>query len=228
MVTGGERQQARAWNEVRADHRARYEWANQLIPPATLGADIFCGTGYGTWLLGHSRIVAGFDNSDEALAEARKHWSRPNGPGRVIFAHGDWPAWRSAANANEFITSFESIEHVPDGEALFSDLATALAIGGIICFSSPNEDQLPKLPHTFPFHFKHFHSAELLGWCSRSWTRRDEPEHTSQLELVAWGGQNVYARIERGRAIGLLHDARMRIIPNVEGQFFVGAARRIA
>lgn len=53
----GERQVATRYEDIRADHRYRYEWVDARLPEGGRGIDAFCGNGYGTWRLSRKRNV---------------------------------------------------------------------------------------------------------------------------------------------------------------------------
>jgi 2-polyprenyl-3-methyl-5-hydroxy-6-metoxy-1,4-benzoquinol methylase len=202
----GERQTGASYEEIRADHRFRYEWADARIPRDAAGLDAFCGNGYGTWLLGKSRTVTGIDGSAEAIAFARRHYGGPSHG----FVSVEWP-FPLASRRLGFVVSLESIEHVPDGEAMFAALASALKPGGDIVFSTPNADRLP-IAGFRPFHHRHFTLDETLGLA-----------RTNGLDVIAWAGQEVYAGPGR-----LVSENAMRLRAGEAGQFTIVHARRPA
>lgn len=53
----GESQVATRYEDIRADHRYRYEWVDARLPEGGRGIDAFCGNGYGTWRLSRKRNV---------------------------------------------------------------------------------------------------------------------------------------------------------------------------
>lgn len=204
----GERQTATLYEEVRADHRYRYEWADQRLPKAGSGLDLFCGTGYGTRrLVRHGRRLIGIDGSKEATAFAMTHFG---GLG-AEFVAVKWP-FPIRPRCADFIVSLESIEHVADGVAMFKTMAEALKPGGHIIYSTPNGDALP-LAAFRPFHHRHYSLAETLALAT-----------DAGLELVGWAGQNVY----RPGPSGLLSDTAMQLHPETPGQFTIVHARRPA
>lgn len=207
----GERQTASTYDEVRADHRYRYEWADRLIPGHGFGLDAFCGNGYGAWLLSKNRNVLALDGSKEAVIFATEHFTTPS----ARFAHAYWP-FKLPEEAFDFVVSLESVEHVPDGESFFAALAASLKPGGTLIFSTPNEDLLPHAPSGNHFHFKHYTLKETLALA------RDEG-----LEIVRWAGQDTYV-MQEGRMVGHLTDQDMMLRDDTPGQFNIVACRKPA
>ncbi len=210
-LDSGERQVAGRYEDIRADHRYRYEWVASRLPPATFGLDAFCGNGYGSHLLSRGRQVIGIDGSPAAIECARANYDTVSN----MFACKYWP-FELPAETFDFVVSLESIEHVPDGEDLFRRLAASLRAGGDLFFSVPCEDFLPFRPAIHPFHARHFHQAELPQLI------RD-----NGLEFVASAGQNTYR---------LAPDGTQHLLPELEqvlrdgepGQFIIVHCRKPA
>ncbi len=206
----GERQIAARYEDVRADHRFRYEWADRLIPPGGFGLDAFCGNGYGAWLLGKQRQVLALDGSKEAVDFATDHFGGP----RVHFAQAYWP-FELPGEAFDFIVSLESVEHVPDGANFFAALSSALKPGGILIYSTPNEDLLPLSATGNHFHHRHYTTAEAK-----------ELALAGGLETITFAGQNTYNMTPEGKQGGLLTEAEMALKDGVAGQFNIFACRK--
>lgn len=205
----GERQTAPDYGAIRADHRLRYEWAAQRIPAGTFGADVFCGNGYGSWLLGESRFVLGIDGSEEAIAQANACYRRPT----VLFSAAYFP-FSLPAQAFDFVVALESIEHVPDGERFLRELAQSLRPGGTLVFSTPCEERLPHRTSGNRFHARHYTMAQALGLAG-----------AFGLRLVGHAGQDTYAMTPEGRPGGLLPEADMALVADAPGQFLIVHAR---
>lgn len=207
-LKSGERQTAPVYREIRADHRFRYEWADSLIGPDTFGVDCFCGNGYGTWLLAQSRDVIGYDGSAQAIDFAARHYATQRAEYRCAY----WPFDLPAA-AFDFVVSLESIEHVRDGEGMFAALAASLKPGGVIVYSTPNEDRLPHGEMRNEFHHRHYSWAQAAGLADRY-----------GLKLIDHAGQDVY-RMEGRRPIGVLNPDAMKLRTG-PGQFTIIAAQK--
>ena len=82
----GERVSAVTDDRIITDHLARYNYAVNFIGlqfagyDRLFGADIFCGSGYGSNILarGTNSLVLGIDASDESIAQANLSFQRPN------------------------------------------------------------------------------------------------------------------------------------------------------
>lgn len=212
-LNSGERQTATQYMSIRADHRFRYEWADAIIPAGGDGLDLFCGNGYGTQLLGRTRDLVGIDGSDEAIALARRCYDGP----RHSFLPMQWP-FGLAPEFYHFIVSLESIEHVPDGAAMFAAMAAALAPGGWLVYSTPNETLLPLagFGNGQHFHHRHFTHAQTIALA----------DHNG-LVVKAYAGQDVYV-MEGRRPVGVLNPDRMKLRENQPGQFTIVAAQKPA
>lgn len=177
-----ERQMATTLEEVRADHRKRYEMAiAELQRRGRTGTviDAGCGVGYGSWMI--SQVVdqvISVEISDEAHELYRKHWQRPN----IAFHKTDLLAFDPGCRVDAVIC-FEFIEHVEFYEAAirkFSEWSEFLII------STPNEEVRPHLQEPVnPFHFRHFRPHELAEVLGRH-----------QLQVVDWRCQSSGAQPE--------------------------------
>lgn len=114
-------------------HVERYEFAARFASGRVL--DCACGVGYGTNILMHSgtgaQTVTGVDIDAEAIDYARANYA---GEG-VTFECADATTFDSPPF--DTIVSFETIEHVPDPEAIIDNLARLLKPGGIFVASVP-------------------------------------------------------------------------------------------
>lgn len=202
--------------DARADHIARYVWANSYISPMGKGLDVFCGCGYGTHALRSTlRQVTGIDGSEEAIGWAKEHFADRR------FTNGDflrvsWPdPWFDQEETQDFVVSLESLEHVRDPDLFFKALARTLKRGGVMVVSSPNEDVLPKLPGSFPHHTRHVPTQELLGWGKQA-----------GLRLISLAGQDVYELNDERRVVKLLRPSEMDVDGRIAGQFTLAAFRK--
>ncbi|GMV82754.1 MAG: hypothetical protein AMXMBFR7_39380 [Planctomycetota bacterium] len=125
-------------------HLARYEFASRWAPGAQV-LDCACGTGYGASRLvkaGAARVL-GLDREPSVLAYARRY----HGSKQTYYLCGDAIHLPFASGAFDLIVSFETIEHVPDDEAMLSRFAGALKPEGRAVISTPNEWPLEVSPH---------------------------------------------------------------------------------
>lgn len=204
-LNSGERQTAVDYRDVRADHRFRYEWASNRIPSKSFGIDVFCGNGYGTWLLSESRFVIGVDGSSEAIELANKYYRRPS----ALFTSAYYP-FELPAQSFDFVVALESIEHVPNGAEFFERICRTLKPGGNLIFSVPCEDYLPHLATGNHFHHKHYTLQETLTMAN-----------SHGLSLVSFSGQNTYNINPDGSQGELLSSEMMILTPDEPGQFVI-------
>ena len=166
-------------SELWGEHRARYRFAIQSVltapRPDVLAAsgvcwpsprvlDVACGSGFGLQMLESANVwPIGVDLDATALAEARvlnpsARWARSDAT-CLAFPHASF----------DLVTSFETIEHVPDAAALVRELRRVLKPDGRLVLSTPNRAFGPPALHTGnPFHIREFTSQqlrELLAEC---------------------------------------------------------------
>lgn len=119
---------------MEADHVARYEFAARRVQGLRV-LDIACGAGYGSAMLAQAGAVHvdAVDISEQAIAYAREHYANP----AIDFQLGNIYSYERDTRY-DLITSFETIEHVPDYHAALRNLARLLRPGGCLIVSSPN------------------------------------------------------------------------------------------
>lgn len=153
-----ERQMATTLDEVRADHRLRYEYAvSELQRRGKLGhvIDAGCGIGYGSSILAEvCDKVTSIEISPEAFTVYQQSWQRDN----IEFCNIDLLQFQCQEKVDA-VVCFEFIEHIEFyQEAIhrFSQWSDLLII------STPNEEVRPHLQEPVnPFHHRHFRPSEL-------------------------------------------------------------------
>lgn len=156
------------------EHRARYYFAASYVQGKTV-LDIACGTGFGEQILiesGAKRMIAA-DYSDEALETTKRL-----GLDAADLVRTDGTRLPFPDGSIEAITSFETVEHIPDYERFVSELRRVLRSGGVAIMSTPNALYTKPVngKPINPFHVyeftpdefrallgKHFSSVELYG-----------------------------------------------------------------
>ncbi|MEX0689231.1 MAG: methyltransferase domain-containing protein [Pirellulales bacterium] len=204
----GERQTGLFYFEIRRDHRARYELAARTVPRGSRVLDLFCGNGYGSFLLSDRHRVLGIDGSTEAIAVARQHYARLG----ARFEARQFPF--EDDTRYDAVVSYESLEHVDDGPGFYRFLIDRVVPGGLLLVSTPNQDLLPFDATVHVHHRRHYGLAETLALAE-----------TCGLTIRTWYGQDVY-RLEGSAAPAPLHPAKMELRERQPGQFTVVVAEK--
>ena len=117
------------------EHAHRYWWSSSFVKGKHV-LDIACGVGYGTAILAkEAEFVLGVDLSEEAIAEARTRYFRPNS----AFQVGDCRTFETK-ELFDVCVSFETFEHLDkDGQQEFlKRVKAALKPNGTLIISTPN------------------------------------------------------------------------------------------
>lgn len=118
-----------------AEHKSRYRFAANATAPQRL-LDIACGSGLGFWHFPAVPLVVGADLEVDALRLADD--ARAGAPNAVALARTDGTALPFRSGAFDVITSFETVEHIPDDESFLMELARVLSPHGALLMSTPN------------------------------------------------------------------------------------------
>lgn len=204
----GERQTAMYYYQIRRDHRARYELAERILPKGIRVLDLFCGNGYGSFLLSDGRDVVGVDGSTDAIAVATRHYA---GFG-AKFETRCFPF--EDATEYDAVVSYESIEHVQEDGEYFRFLVARVKPGGLLLYSTPNADRLRFDPDVQIHHFRHYSLEETLDFA-----------RAEDLAVLTWFGQDVY-HLEDAAIVGCLPSSQMELNEHQPGQFTVVVARK--
>lgn len=146
------------------EHLDRYRLALRYVKPTDSVLDCACGTGYGSHFLSdHVRQVEGVDVSEVAVGYAAGTYTKSN----LRFSLGQADALPFKNATFDVYISFETIEHVPDPDALLNEAKRVLKPGGLFILSTPNRvinnlasGQRPQNPfHLFEWSFDEFHSC---------------------------------------------------------------------
>jgi len=195
----GERQVGSSLADIRADHRARYEYATTLLAKDARILDIACGVGYGSFILAEppERKVEGVDISHESVAYAKTHYNR----GNIEFLQSDAYLYNWPPAAFDAIVSFETLEHVPDPGDLLSKMSSSLTREGLLICSTPNEAVMPFSKKKFPHHVGHLTPEQfesLLMAKNLQIIARKSQLNKRQPELLdGWNGSYMIAVCKR-------------------------------
>lgn len=116
---------------------ARYVFAKSYLTKDDQVLDLACGTGYGTYYLGHFvKQITGVDYDEEAIDHAKSHCKLRNND----FLVGDAENLGELKSASmSKIVSFETIEHLHHPESFVKECKRILKPGGTLIMSTPNE-----------------------------------------------------------------------------------------
>jgi ubiquinone/menaquinone biosynthesis C-methylase UbiE len=137
-------------------HLDRYRFAANRVKGKDV-LDCACGTGYGVRLLheeGEAANVIGVDIDEKTIEYAgKKHQV-----GNTHFVCAIANQLPIADDSVDVITSFETIEHVPDDAALIKEFYRVLRASGVLIISTPNQWPLA----TAPFHVREYSRTSLI------------------------------------------------------------------
>ncbi len=205
----GERQTSQTLDQIRYDHKVRYQLAADYIASNEQdkhlhGLDVFCGNGYGTSIMASADSVTmlGIEGSSEAVAFANEHYGAEN----ILYSAKLFPFKLPVSNF-DFITCFESLEHVEHDHELLQQIGCSLKPGGLLFISFPNQTKLPFDPSFHSFHFRHYTHDDFMLMLNMN----------ERLRLLNWYGQDVYNMAEPGmKELDISH---MALKEKHEGQF---------
>lgn len=132
----GERAMPLATNmpeNIMREHWARYRYVAPMVAGKRI-LDVACGAGYGSDLLAEAaQFVAGGDISAETVAYCQAHYRRDNQKFEVMDIR-DIPY---PDKSFDMVVSFETIEHVVEGEQFLQEITRLLADDGMLVMSTP-------------------------------------------------------------------------------------------
>jgi SAM-dependent methyltransferase len=138
-------------------HLDRYRFATRRVNGKRV-LDCACGTGYGLRILreiGTASFVLGVDLDCKAIQYACKNHKTESTA--FLCASGDCLAIADASV--DVVTSFETIEHVPDDVGLIKEFRRVLKPAGILIISTPNNWPLAAAP----FHVREYDRKSFIG-----------------------------------------------------------------
>jgi ubiquinone/menaquinone biosynthesis C-methylase UbiE len=140
---------------IYGEHIVRYVSAQELVKGKVV-LDVASGSGYGTHLLSQTaKKVYGVDISDISVQYARQTYGGPN----IEYMIGDGEKIPLPDNSVDIVTSFETIEHIPDYRQFMKEVSRVLKDDGLFVLSTPNDVEFAEGNH---FHLHEFEYNELL------------------------------------------------------------------
>ena len=213
-LNSGERQTAQTLAGIRKDHLLRYELAANFLEKEfnqnkTYGADIFCGNGYGSYVvaskLKNTKILS-IDASKEAIELANNYYKIEN---RIKFIDKFFP-FELEKDKYDYVISFESIEHIQDDIQFIETIISAIKNNGYWFLSTPNEEKMSLKKNNNKFHFRHYTNKMVNGIFKKY-----------NLKVIEQYGEDTYSIDKNGLITGTLSEDKMKLIKDYKGQFMV-------
>jgi Methyltransferase domain len=160
-------------------HAECYKRALELSPAFGCAIDCACGTGYGTNLLAERfESVAGVDIDLASISYGKERYRAPN----ITFHNCDIGGVGAAISHVDLIVSVETLEHVPDDEAMIRTFYSLLRPGGLLYITVPHS---PDLVLTSPYHVREYRPGDLRGKLSDVFGSAEVQVHVSGRYLSA-------------------------------------------
>ncbi len=148
-------------------HLVVYEWIAQRVHGRRV-VDLACGEGYGTAVLARTAAsVVGVDANPEAFEHARAKYRQ------VTFERNMIELWQGDVDCVVFL---QTIEHIPDPDAMLGHVRDLVGPGGVAYVSTPNVLTLaPKGAERSgnPWHVREYKPEEYRALCERHFGRVD-------------------------------------------------------
>jgi ubiquinone/menaquinone biosynthesis C-methylase UbiE len=139
---------------IYGEHITRYVSAQELVKDKVV-LDIASGSGYGTNLLAQTaKHVYGVDVSEISVEYAKQNYGAKN----IEFLAGDGEKIPLKDNSVDIVTTFETIEHIPDYRQFMNEVSRILKDDGLLVISTPNDLEFAEGNH---FHLHEFEYEEL-------------------------------------------------------------------
>lgn len=155
-----ERQVAPEIEQIRTDHRKRYEFAATRLNKGDEILDFACGIGYGAKIISDMKLakkITACDLSHEALEYAECHYHSKS----IQYLLNDALDAKLPKESFDLAISFETIEHLEKPERFLRSIHLSLKEKGILICSVPNEKLTPFDKNTYPYHFRHYTLPEI-------------------------------------------------------------------
>ena len=143
-----------AWYE----HWHRYHWIAPLINNKIV-ADLACGEGYGSALLGHqAKQVWAFDIDQKTIEQARDKYQHLD---NVKFKAADVLKTPMKNSSMDAVISFETLEHLSSHSELLNEFKRVLKENGLVVISTPDKEVYSATGDHNEFHVKELTAKEF-------------------------------------------------------------------
>ncbi len=151
-------------------HIARYQLARHLCPVQAHILDAACGLGYGTAILCNQRPkskVTGVDISEDAINYCKNNYASTQPNLEFHISDVEYMNRKLPNSSFDFITSFETLEHLSNPDNLLRSIQLLLKPGGKFLCSVPNlwVDESGRDPN--PWHLHVFDFNKLITLISK-------------------------------------------------------------
>lgn len=145
---------------IKYEHYHRYAFASELVGGLNV-LDIASGEGYGSAMLATAAAqVSGVDIDAQAVSAANVRYGLPD---RLSFHVGQAQRIPFADATFDAVTSFETIEHIDDPQALVREIKRVLKPDGFAIISTPNKSIYNQgLSEPNAFHVHEMEMAEFV------------------------------------------------------------------
>ncbi|MDA3932745.1 MAG: class I SAM-dependent methyltransferase [Gammaproteobacteria bacterium] len=153
----GERFTPECVREIWYEHMHRYAFAGRLVNGLSV-CDAACGEGYGTALLRLAGAQAvGVDIDAQTIAHAGRRYGQP-------FVCASVTALPFPSDSFAVLTSFETIEHLAEQQAMLAEFRRVLQPDGMLIISSPDKAQYSDATgYTNPDHVCELYRQEFVA-----------------------------------------------------------------
>lgn len=186
---------------IEAEHRGRYWWAAQVAAGKDV-LDAACGSGYGIAMLaeGGARTVVGVDIDRQAVVEAGRNCGNPE-----AVQEADVRELPFDEDSFDLLVSWETIEHVEDGDRVIAEFRRVLRPDGILLVSSPN-------PAVYPpgneHHVHEYPPDELASLVGRHFSEVERHLQHAWLASAIEPAEGEFDRVESERPANEFHNIR--------------------
>lgn len=174
---------------IEADHMARYQFASKYVFGKSV-LDIACGAGYSAplFIKAGAKKYLGVDLNDQVI----EHASSAYASDVIKYQKGNICTFKSS-ELFDFITCFETIEHVPDYLGAISNLKSLLKPGGKLFISSPNRPiTSPKIKSLSDKPANKYHTQEFIP---EELIELLEKHHFKIDENSVYGQRQIYSNV---------------------------------